>query len=85
MWHAPMGANFMMMMMTLVCDRESRDIFYSELTETLRSIDLSYKALLLGDFNTRVGARRYLWEQAIGRHGIGKMKASSLRLLTLCA
>ena len=69
---------------TLVSDEDRKDRFYSELTKILRGIDPRDKVLLLRDFNARVGARRDLWSQVIGPHGIGKVNANGLRLLTLC-
>ena len=69
---------------TLVAEEDAKDDFYAALSEVLRGTNPRDKIILLGDFNARVGSRRDLWGQAIGSHGLGKMNANGLRLLTLC-
>lgn len=39
----------------------------------------------LGDFNARVGENRRIWSGVLGRHGIGRVKANGITLLTLCS
>ena len=40
--------------------------------------------ILKGDFNARVGKDAIIWPELLERHGVGKMNANGLRLLTLC-
>ena len=68
---------------TLVADEDKKDEFYDDLDRVLRAANPRDKIVLLGDFNARVGRRADLWD-AIGPHGIGKMNANGLRLLSLC-
>ena len=69
---------------TLVAEEDAKDEFYAALGEVLHRANSRDKIILLGDFNARVGSRRDLWGHVIGSHGLGKMNANGLRLLTLC-
>jgi exonuclease III len=70
---------------TLSADEDTKDQFYLSLDEVLNRVDRKDKIVLLGDFNARVGKDHEIWSGAVGRHGVGKMNANGLRLLTLCA
>ena len=70
---------------TLPSENEAKDRFYQELDEALQRIPSSDKILLLGDFNARVGKNHLIWNGVIGKHGIGKVNANGMRLLSLCA
>ena len=70
---------------TLSAEEDLKDQFYSDLSTILRGANRRDKILLLGDFNARVGDRSDLWDGVIGPHGIGKMNANGLRLLSICS
>ena len=69
---------------TLMAEEDKKDEFYEDLDRVLRAANIRDKIVLLGDFNARVGKRSDLWD-AIGSHGLGKMNANGLRLLSLCS
>lgn len=70
---------------TLNATEEDKDRFYQNLDEILHKVPRKDKIVLLGDFNARVGKDSDIWDRIIGKHGVGKMNANGLRLLTLCA
>lgn len=70
---------------TLPSENDAKDRFYRELDEVLQRIPSSDKILLLGDFNARVGKNHLIWKGVIGKHGIEKVNANGMRLLSLCA
>ena len=70
---------------TLPSENETKDRFYQELDEALQRIPSSDKIFLLDDFNARVGKNHLIWKGVIGKHGIGKVNANGMRLLSLCA
>lgn len=51
----------------------------------IQCIPSSDKILLLGNFNARVGKNHLIWIGVIRKHGIGKVNADGIRLLSLCA
>ncbi|KAK0131440.1 Craniofacial development protein 2 [Merluccius polli] len=70
---------------TLNSEEGVKDRFYDNLCATLQSIPRNDKIILLGDFNARVGTNHEVWQGVIGRHGVGNMNSSGLRLLSLCS
>lgn len=70
---------------TLDSADETKDAFYETLDSTLRRVPRADKIILLGDFNARVGSSANIWPKVLGSHGVGKMNANGLRLLSLCA
>ena len=68
---------------TLDASNDVKYRFYDMLCYTLRRITRNVKIALQGDFNARVGRNHDIWHGVIGRHGIGNMKSSGLRLLSL--
>ena len=70
---------------TLSASQETKDIFYEQLDEKLKTIPTTEEIYLLGDFNARVGAEQDSWPRCIGHFGIGKQNENGQRLLELCA
>ena len=64
---------------TLDADEDVKNQFYDRLSATIYSVPSRDKLLLLDDFNARVGRDHHLWENIIGKEGVG------LLLLGLCA
>lgn len=44
----------------------------------------SYKLILMGDFNARVGTDNLMWEKVIGPHGVGNINNNEQWLLSFC-
>ena len=70
---------------TLGHSDEEKERFYSTLSDLIKSVPSSYKLLLLGDFNARVGRDHSSWENVIGKHGIGRENSNGTLLLSLCS
>ncbi|XP_037296657.1 uncharacterized protein LOC119189933 [Manduca sexta] len=70
---------------TLTSSTESKDLFYDDLTSTVRQIPSGDRLILLGDFNARVGQDNISWPECLGNHGIGKINENGQRLLEFCA
>ena len=70
---------------TMDAEDEVKETFYSELDGLLSSVAEDDKLILLGDFNARVGTDHGVWENVLGRHGVGKMNSNGMLLLTKCA
>jgi len=70
---------------TLPSENEAKECFYQALDEALCWIPKSDKILFLGDFNARVRQNNRIWSGVLGRHGIGRVNANGMRLLTLCS
>ena len=66
---------------TLVSSSESKDQFYGQLDEIIKSSSKDEPLVLLGDFNARVGSDHQSWPTCIGHHGIGKINENGQRLL----
>ena len=65
---------------------DTKEQFYEQFDQIIRSTHPSDKLVILGDFNARVG-RDYSssWEGVLGRHGVGKINDNGLLLLSKCA
>ena len=70
---------------TLDADEDLKNHFYQQLNNTIRKVPPRDHLLLLGDFNARVGKDHQLWEDIIGKEGIGNCNANGFLLLGLCA
>ena len=69
---------------TMVYPEEQKEQFYQSLSSLIHSVPKHDKLLLLGDFNARVGRDHRAWPGVLGPHGVGKLNANGLLLLTLC-
>lgn len=56
---------------TLDVDEDVKNHFYDQLSATIYSVPSRDKLLLLDDFNARVGRDHHLWENIIGKEGVG--------------
>ena len=70
---------------TLQAEPEDKEIFYSTLDSVLTQIPSNHKIILLGDFNARVGRDHSVWENVIGKEGVGNANSNGIQLLTKCA
>ena len=70
---------------TLCSSQETKDQFYGELDDKLKSIPKSEHIFLLGDFNARVGSEYSIWPDCLGHFGVGKMNENGQRVLELCS
>ena len=70
---------------TLKQTDETKERFYTELSDIIQGVPSSHKLLLLGDFNARVGADYSSWENVLGKHGIGRENSNGTLLLSLCS
>ena len=70
---------------TLGQSDETKEQFYSTLSDIIESVPSSHKLLLLGDFNARVGMDYASWENVIGKHGVGRENSNGTLLLSLCS
>ena len=70
---------------TLGHSDETKEQFYSTLSDIIKDVPSSDKLLLLGDFNARVGRDHSSWECVIGKHGIGRENSNGTLLLSLCS
>ena len=70
---------------TLPQSDETKDAFYTCLYDAIKSVPLSHKLLVLGDFNARVGTDHESWENILGRHGVCNENSNGTRLLSLCS
>ncbi|XP_033109346.1 craniofacial development protein 2-like [Anneissia japonica] len=69
---------------TMTNNYETKEQFYSQLAETIRSVQKSDKILILGDFNARVGGDYVTWDRVVGKFGRGKTNSNGEMLLSLC-
>lgn len=70
---------------TLDADEDVKNSFYHQLNAILTKISSKDKILLLGDFNARIGRDNRLWENVMGKQGVGNCNGNGLLLLGLCA
>ena len=69
---------------TLAASPEEKDMFYGNLSASIRDIPNSEQLFLLGDFNARVGADHNSWPLNLGSFGVGTMNENGQRLLEFC-
>ena len=69
---------------TLSATPDAKDEFYGNLASTIRNIPSTEQLVLLGDFNTRVGADNNSWPSCLDLFGVGKMNENRQWLLELC-
>ena len=70
---------------TLTSPDETKEQFYDQFDQVIRSTPPSDKLIIFGDFNARVGKDHNSWEGILGRHGVGKVNNNGLLLLSKCA
>ena len=70
---------------TLDAEEQTKLQFYALLSQTISSVPIHDKLLLLGDFNARVGRDQQLWPKVIGNNGVGNANSNGMLLLGLCA
>ncbi|KAK2154098.1 hypothetical protein NP493_2223g00005 [Ridgeia piscesae] len=70
---------------TMTNPDENKEAFYNQLASVLSGIPLTYKLLLIGDFNAMRGRDNDKWPFVMGNHGIGKCNSNGERLLALCS
>ena len=70
---------------TLTSPDDVKEQFCEQFDQIIRSTPPSYKLVILGDFNARVGRDCSSWEGVLGRHGVGKINDNDLLLLSKCA
>ena len=62
---------------TMTNPDENKEAFYNQLARVLNGIPCTDKVLLIGDFNARIGRENDKWPLVMGKHGIGKWRAST--------
>ena len=70
---------------TLTNSDKTKEKFYKDLDQLIRSSSSNDKLLIMGDFNARVGKDHASWKRILGSQGIGKMNSDGLLLLSKCA
>ena len=70
---------------TMTNPEETKDVFYQQLDDLVRSVPQSDKLIIMGDLNARVGTDCTAWNGIIGNHGIGNENSNGKLLLSLCA
>ena len=63
----------------------TKNAFYQELSDILRTIRACDKTIIMGDFNARVGRDYNTWVSVLGKHGIGNANSNGNLLLSLCS
>ena len=58
---------------TLSASPDTKDMFYENLTSMIRNIPSTEQVVVLGDFNSRVGAGHDWWPSCLGHFGVGKI------------
>lgn len=70
---------------TLDADDEAMEGFYTNLEKVFYGVPERDRLILLGDFNARVGRDSSLWNEIIGKEGVGKVNSNGIFLFTKCA
>lgn len=64
---------------------KTRKCFYEDLDSIIQTTLTSNKFVILGDFNTRMGANSGNWDGGLGQHWVGKLKGNNMLLLSTYA
>ena len=70
---------------TLDAEEDIKGNFYSKLDQVLTAFPGVDKLVLLGDFNGTVGRDSRLWNNIIGKEGVGKTDSNGILILSKCA
>ena len=70
---------------TLTNSDETKEKFYADLDQLIRSTSPNDKLLIMGDFNARLGKDQASWKRILGSQGVGKINSNGLLLLSKCA
>ena len=70
---------------TLTNSDGTKEKFYDDLDQLIRSTSPNDKLLIMGDFNARAGKDQASWKRILESQGVGKMNANGLLLLSKCA
>ena len=62
---------------TLYADEQVKDVFYSELNLIVSKLPRHDQLVILGDFNSRVGADHESWTPCLGNFGFGKINSNA--------
>lgn len=65
----------------LSADDETKEEFYTNLDQVLSGVPEGYRLILLGVFNARAGKDSMLWNEIIGKEGVGKVNSNGILLL----
>ena len=63
----------------------TKDKFYEDLDQLIRSTLPSDKLLIIGDFNARLRKDQASWKRILVSQGVGKMNTNGLLLMSKCA
>ncbi|VDO54086.1 unnamed protein product [Schistosoma margrebowiei] len=64
---------------------DARDQFYDRLQSNIEKCPKKDLTILMGDFNAKVGTDNILYEDIMGRHGLGERNENGERFANLCA
>ena len=71
--------------LTMTHSDNTKEEFHKILPQTVSSIPLGDKIMILGDFNARVGQSAIAWEGILGQHSVGAENSNGTLLLSFCA
>lgn len=69
---------------TLKDEVNKKEAFYENLRDIMDRIPKKNEVVIAGDMNARVGTSDGIWDDIIGRHGLGKRNGNGLLLLEFC-
>ena len=70
---------------TLTNSDETKEKFYKDLDQLIRSTSPSDKFRIMGDFSVRVGKDQASWIRIVASQGVGKINSNDLLLLSKCS
>lgn len=65
--------------------QRQESFFYEDLDSIIQTTLTSNKFVILGNFNTRMGANSGNWDRGLGQHGVGKIKGNNMLPLSTYA